>query len=140
MARGWYVVFRGRKPGIYNSYALAKLQCDGFPFGCLSSYDTRADAEAAFLEFNPPSPSDMNQLCGPTAAGGSCSSQAQCTVHPDVKIKKPTVKMMVLSSFWKDIIILLQFFMIVFLGVGIGVVFGKAELLVAVGYVKKMLL
>ncbi|TVU13522.1 hypothetical protein EJB05_40582, partial [Eragrostis curvula] len=115
MGSGWYVVFRGRKLGIYNNYALAKLQCDGFPYGCLSSYCTRAEAEAAFLEFNPPSPSEMNQLSGPTA-GASRSSQAQSTLHPDVKTKKPAArKMMLLSSFWKDAIIVLQFFMIMFL-------------------------
>lgn len=48
----WYVVFRGRVPGVYSSWAMANAQVTGFPNNCHQSFPTRDEAEAAYLEFS----------------------------------------------------------------------------------------
>ncbi|CAA2964293.1 Hypothetical predicted protein [Olea europaea subsp. europaea] len=40
-----WVVFVGRRPGIYNTWGEAKTQVKGFPNNCHKSYNKREDAE-----------------------------------------------------------------------------------------------
>ncbi len=48
MASKYYVVWTGRKPGIYGDWDSCKAQVDKFPKARFKSFSTRADAEAAF--------------------------------------------------------------------------------------------
>lgn len=44
----YYVVWNGHNPGIYNSWTDCQLQTKGFPGAVFKSFDTRAEAEAAY--------------------------------------------------------------------------------------------
>lgn len=46
----FYVVWQGRKPGVYDSWDEAKLQTDGFAKPLFKSFDTQAAALKAFAE------------------------------------------------------------------------------------------
>lgn len=46
----FYVVWQGRKPGVYDSWDDAKLQTDGFAKPLFKSFDTKAAAVKAFGE------------------------------------------------------------------------------------------
>jgi len=46
--RKWYVVWKGRSPGIYQDWGSCKLQTDGFPGARFKSYLSQAEAETAF--------------------------------------------------------------------------------------------
>ena len=46
--RKWYVVWAGRSPGIYPDWSSCKLQTDGFPGARFKSFNSQAEAEAAF--------------------------------------------------------------------------------------------
>lgn len=48
MAKKWYVVWRGRTPGIYTSWDDAKAQIHGFKAAQYQSFKTQSTAEAAF--------------------------------------------------------------------------------------------
>src|SRR5574342_1420483 len=44
----YYVVWKGRKPGIYNSWAECEAQVKGYAGAEYKSFESRAAAEAAF--------------------------------------------------------------------------------------------
>jgi ribonuclease HI len=44
----WYVVWEGRTPGIYTSWAECKRHVDGFPRAKYKSYPSKSEADAAF--------------------------------------------------------------------------------------------
>ncbi len=46
----FYVVWEGRKPGVYDNWAACKVHVDGFAGAKYKSYQTRAMAEAAFAQ------------------------------------------------------------------------------------------
>lgn len=46
----FYVVWAGRKVGVYDSWAACKMQVDGFAGAKYKSYQTRTMAEAAFAQ------------------------------------------------------------------------------------------
>ncbi|MCO7224953.1 ribonuclease H family protein [Pleionea sp. CnH1-48] len=48
MASKFYVVWKGREPGIYTDWMSCKKQVDGFTGARYKSYPTRAEAEEAF--------------------------------------------------------------------------------------------
>jgi viroplasmin and RNaseH domain-containing protein len=48
----YWVVFIGHKPGIYTSWAGAKLQVNGYPGNLLKKYNTLDEAEEALLAFH----------------------------------------------------------------------------------------
>lgn len=48
MAKKYYVVWKGRKPGIFTSWADCKEQVDGFPGARYKSFPSREEAERAF--------------------------------------------------------------------------------------------
>lgn len=46
----YYVVWQGREPGIYGSWAACKLQVDNFPAARYKSYESYTEAQKAFSE------------------------------------------------------------------------------------------
>jgi hypothetical protein len=56
----WYVVFCGRVPGVYSSWAVAHAQVDGFPGNCYKKYPTEGEARLAF--YGPGEPVNPQQL------------------------------------------------------------------------------
>jgi ribonuclease HI len=53
----YYVVWRGREPGIYDTWREAKEQIDGFKHARYKSFDTLEDAAEAYVAGPPPSSS-----------------------------------------------------------------------------------
>lgn len=49
----FYVVWAGKKPGIYTTWETCKAQTEGFPGARYKSYPTMAEAEAAFRSSPP---------------------------------------------------------------------------------------
>jgi viroplasmin and RNaseH domain-containing protein len=47
----WYVIFRGRKPGVYDSWGICNDQVSSFCGASFLSYHTRGQAEAAYSAF-----------------------------------------------------------------------------------------
>ena len=47
----WYVVFRGRQPGVYGSWPICNEQVLGFPGGSCLSYPTQEQAQATYAAF-----------------------------------------------------------------------------------------
>jgi ribonuclease HI len=43
-----YVVWAGRKPGVYSTWAECEAQVKGFPEAKFKGFPTRAEAQAAF--------------------------------------------------------------------------------------------
>lgn len=62
----YYVVWKGRKPGIYNSWSECKEQVEAFEGAAYKSYETMEEAAVAFVQ----SPSYKKQ------SGGSNKSQS----------------------------------------------------------------
>ena len=50
MAKKWYVVWVGTRPGIYETWDECKQQVDGYPNGRFKSFTTKENAEHAFLD------------------------------------------------------------------------------------------
>jgi ribonuclease HI len=46
----WYVVFHGRKSGVYESWKVCSEYVIGFSGAAFQSYSTRMQADEAFLE------------------------------------------------------------------------------------------
>ena len=44
----WYVVFRGRRPGVYDSWTMAHEQVNGFQGACYKKFRTKEEADEAF--------------------------------------------------------------------------------------------
>ena len=47
----WYVVYRGREPGVYATWATCHAQASGFKNCCYKSFPTKEEADASYLEF-----------------------------------------------------------------------------------------
>jgi len=47
----WYVVYRGREPGVYATWATCHAQASGFKNCCYKSFPTKEEVEASYLEF-----------------------------------------------------------------------------------------
>jgi ribonuclease HI len=47
----WYVVFRGRKPGVYDSWGVCSKYVLGFSGVTYQSYLTRMEVEEAYASF-----------------------------------------------------------------------------------------
>ena len=47
----WYVVFRGRKPGVYRDWQSCNDQVSGFPGCSFRSYRTHEEANAAYAAY-----------------------------------------------------------------------------------------
>ena len=46
----WYVVYRGRKPGVYATWVTCHQQVTGYPNCCYKSFSSKEEAIASFLE------------------------------------------------------------------------------------------
>lgn len=51
MQMSTYVVFKGRAPGIYNSWNLCQSKVKGYPNAIYCKFDNLADAERAYNKF-----------------------------------------------------------------------------------------
>jgi viroplasmin and RNaseH domain-containing protein len=47
----WYVAFRGRKPGVYDSWGVCSEYVVGFSSAAFQSYSARMKAEEAYVAF-----------------------------------------------------------------------------------------
>jgi len=47
----WYAVFRGEKPGVYNTWTECNKQVDGFRGNLYQSYRTKAEAEHEYQAY-----------------------------------------------------------------------------------------
>jgi viroplasmin and RNaseH domain-containing protein len=47
----WYVVFRGRKPGVYNDWGSCQAQVDGYKGASYRGCRDRNEAEEAYLAY-----------------------------------------------------------------------------------------
>jgi viroplasmin and RNaseH domain-containing protein len=47
----WYVVFRGRRPGVYNEWATCNAQVDGFKGASFRGCRTREEGEEALRDY-----------------------------------------------------------------------------------------
>jgi viroplasmin and RNaseH domain-containing protein len=50
-AMAWYVVYCGRKPRVYATWATCHDQLNGFPSSCYKRFPTKEEAVAALFEF-----------------------------------------------------------------------------------------
>lgn len=57
----YYVVFKGRVPGVYENWEEAKLQTEGYPGAVFKGYKSSEDATEAFRKFS--DTEDRNELC-----------------------------------------------------------------------------
>lgn len=71
MAIKYYVVWAGRKPGIYGDWDSCKAQVDKFPGARYKSFSSRADADAAFGGKSSPAGS-----AGPVSADASAARRS----------------------------------------------------------------
>lgn len=73
MATKYYVVWKGRTPGIYTDWNSCKAQVDQFPAARYKSFKTRSEAEAAFRQSpataSPASKSDTSKSASQAKAG-----------------------------------------------------------------------
>ncbi|XP_073159072.1 uncharacterized protein [Henckelia pumila] len=70
-----YVVYEGKKPGVYDQWSEASAQVTGVPNSCHKGFDSKREAEAAFesfrkLSFDSP-PSQQHQGSTSTPSAGS---------------------------------------------------------------------
>jgi viroplasmin and RNaseH domain-containing protein len=47
----WYVVYRGRQPGVYASWATCHARVNGFPSSCYKRFPIKEEVVASLLEF-----------------------------------------------------------------------------------------
>jgi len=47
----WYVIYHGREPGVYASWATCHAQITGFPNCCYKSFPSTEEAVASYMEF-----------------------------------------------------------------------------------------
>jgi ribonuclease HI len=75
----FYVVWKGRKPGIYGSWTEAQKQIQGFPDAQFKKFPSREEAQAAFSSAAGTHLTRTNQHAKPTAS----YSSARTTFNPD---------------------------------------------------------
>ena len=78
----WYVVYRGRVPGVYSTWARCNAQVTGFKNNSYKSFPNKEEVEASYLEFmgceddkvfvNPPPKVLRNKLVLFVVAVGQC--------------------------------------------------------------------
>ncbi|TKB56537.1 ribonuclease H1 domain-containing protein [Ferrimonas aestuarii] len=88
MASKFYVVWAGRKPGIYTSWNECKAQVDGFAGARYKSFKTQAEADAAFggksvTAAAKPSPKRSNNGVKTYSAAEVDALQAQTKIFTD---------------------------------------------------------
>ena len=49
----YYVVWKGAKPGIYETWAECQAQIQGFPGAAYKSFESKSEAEAAYQKGTP---------------------------------------------------------------------------------------
>ena len=50
-AMAWYVVYRGKEPGVYATWPICHAQVSGFANCCYKSFATKEEAVASYLEY-----------------------------------------------------------------------------------------
>lgn len=86
-ASKYYVVWKGRKPGIYNNWDDCKEQVAGFEEARYKSFKTLAEAETAFKSGKMPQPRNLSSKASSSSASGqpirnSLSVDAACSGNP----------------------------------------------------------
>lgn len=90
MAKKFYVVWTGHKPGIYDVWAEAKAQIDGFDGARFKGFGSREEAEAAFAAAPKPLPAYLTKRADvpkpPTAKPEALAVavDAACSGNPGV--------------------------------------------------------
>jgi ribonuclease HI len=79
-SRKWYVVWRGRAPGVYASWDECKAQVDHFADAIFKSFPTRAKADAAFR--SPPAKQAKPGAPRPTAKPAPAPNGLRRVGHP----------------------------------------------------------
>ena len=51
MAKGYYAVYVGRVPGVYDHWPAAQAQVHRYPGTSLKGFDTRVEAESSYLRW-----------------------------------------------------------------------------------------
>ena len=51
MAKGYYVVYVGRVPGVYDHWPAAQAQVHRYPGASHKGFNTRAEAESSYLRW-----------------------------------------------------------------------------------------
>ena len=51
MAKGYYVVYIGRVPGVYDHWPDAQAQVDRYPGASHRGFDSKAEAESSYLRW-----------------------------------------------------------------------------------------
>ncbi|WP_394202117.1 viroplasmin family protein [Shewanella waksmanii] len=74
MAKKYYVIWAGRKTGIFTDWPTAKAQVDGFAGAKYKSFKTLAEAEAAFAQQPTPTSSKAKQTTTATTQNPSKSA------------------------------------------------------------------
>lgn len=96
----WYVVFRGREPGVYPDWASCHNQVSGYAHSSFKSYNTREDAVKAY----------MNHV-GPATGKFECINAISGKLDPFVHDNSVTARETVLISI---IVILLAVICVMF--------------------------
>ena len=73
LAQKFYVVWVGRKTGIFTDWATTQRQVHGFPAARFKSFESRAEAEAAFKAGSPPM---AGRRSVPSAAASASETRA----------------------------------------------------------------
>lgn len=93
----WYVVFRGRRPGVYRDWASCHDQATGFSNCAYKSYRSEDEAVNAYRAY----------LLLPSA--NKSTPSAVSTEQHQVNAPPPN------DGQWKDVLIAIQFILIVYL-------------------------
>lgn len=83
MAKKFYVVWAGRETGIFTEWATTQRHVHGFPAARFKSFESRAEAEAAFKAGVPPSAARRSV---PSASGSASGTRALPVATDGVQI------------------------------------------------------
>jgi hypothetical protein len=89
----WYVVYRGREPGVYATWATCHAQVNGFPSSCYKRFRTKEEAVASLLEFK------------------GCQDE-QVLVHPPSKGVRKTPVLFVVAMVQSFVLLVLMWFVL----------------------------
>lgn len=79
----YYVVWKGAKPGIYESWPECQAQIQGFPGAAYKSFESKSEAEAAYQKGTP----NFKPKAGGTGSTGSKSNAPRTTISKSAIIK-----------------------------------------------------
>jgi ribonuclease HI len=79
----FYVVWQGRKPGIYKTWAECLKQVNAFAGARYKSFETQAEAEAAYAKTPPPFKAGQPKIKASYADKGSAGSPLRDTICVD---------------------------------------------------------